>query len=194
MVTRRVGSLLKRIWSAKAPFSGASSTQVAIQGALQHATAGSCAQDSTVTPGTRAYSSWEAYWSTPRRNAMHREVHVARSMLPHRTNFVAQFTPHGFQLIPESLLSPLLQTPYGDPDPDDASEPRDGQQQQASVAGAGTSKAAKLQQRRRQAKTLASGQSEAAATSALAPGRAAARRPKPKRADERPRRVKAPKQ
>jgi len=28
-------------------------------------------------------------------------------MLPHRGQFVPQFTPHGFQLIPESLLSPL---------------------------------------------------------------------------------------
>jgi hypothetical protein len=63
-------------------------------------------------PGTapgapRAFSSWEAHWASPVRAALHSDIAAARSMLPHRAQFVPQFSAHGFQLVPESLLSPL---------------------------------------------------------------------------------------
>ncbi|GBF87328.1 hypothetical protein Rsub_00039 [Raphidocelis subcapitata] len=53
----------------------------------------------------RAYSSWE--WPSPHRAQLHSDILQARSMMPHRGAFVPQFSAHGFQLVPESLLSPL---------------------------------------------------------------------------------------
>ncbi|KIY99431.1 hypothetical protein MNEG_8529 [Monoraphidium neglectum] len=68
---------------------------------------------------------------------MYSDIATARSMLPHRTNFVPQFHAHGFMLIPETLLSPLTAL----------------QQQQLQLAGgaedAEDTDAVALQQRRR---------------------------------------------
>jgi hypothetical protein len=61
----------------------------------------------------RAFSSsaWEGHWASPRRAQLHLDVAAARSMLPHRAQFVAQFTAHGVSLVPGSLLSPLQPLP-----------------------------------------------------------------------------------
>jgi hypothetical protein len=63
---------------------------------------------SSPSPSSPAhYSSWEGHWSTPRRTQTYREVNAVRSMLPHRTHLVPQFSAHGVALVPETLL--LLQ-------------------------------------------------------------------------------------
>jgi hypothetical protein len=65
------------------------------------------AATSVTMRNVRGYSSWEGHWTSQSRSQLHSDVVAARTMLPNRSHFIPQFTPHGFQLIPESLLSPL---------------------------------------------------------------------------------------
>lgn len=60
-----------------------------------------------ITQAARRYSSWEGHWTSPRRSQAYRELAAVRSLLPHRSSLVAQFSPHGVSLVPETLL--LLQ-------------------------------------------------------------------------------------
>lgn len=55
----------------------------------------------------RHYSSWE--WPSTKRSHIIEDLAHARSMLPNRASYTPQFTAHGFQLIPESLLTGLSQ-------------------------------------------------------------------------------------
>lgn len=57
---------------------------------------------------SRGYSSWEGHWTSPRRSQLHSDLAAVRSMLPQsRAHLSPQFTAHGFQLVPDGLLSPL---------------------------------------------------------------------------------------
>jgi hypothetical protein len=60
-------------------------------------------------------SAWEQHWWASRsRVEQHNDVAAARAMLPNRAHVVPQFTAHGFQLIPESLVSPFAALqPFG---------------------------------------------------------------------------------
>lgn len=46
-----------------------------------------------------------SYWdaTTTARRELYSDLATARQLLPNRSNFTTQFTPHGFQLIPENL-------------------------------------------------------------------------------------------
>lgn len=53
----------------------------------------------------RAFSMGPSYWdaTTPARRELYSDLATAKQFLPNRSSFTTQFTPHGFQLIPESL-------------------------------------------------------------------------------------------
>jgi hypothetical protein len=46
-----------------------------------------------------------SYWdaTTPARRELYTDLATAKQFLPNRSSFTTQFTPHGFQLIPETL-------------------------------------------------------------------------------------------
>jgi len=57
-----------------------------------------------LTGSPRQYSVGPSYWEHGQtRREQYLEIDMARDMLPHRAKFIPEFTPHGFQLIPNRI-------------------------------------------------------------------------------------------